>query len=169
MMKAREIILVVLVVSALVIAPKVSVQADVSRPDNAVGNIVIVDAGDNADVEFKAVEACEGIGASGFFKLNGKGGAVKIDAVVRFVKVDGRYTWFAGQCTPNSPAMAGRWFFAVAHDGGEPGKLVDHLWLDWLTRSPDAAKIAERKVENYEKPSCNKPIKDGNIIICSSS
>ena len=84
-----------------------------------------------------------------------------------YLKVEDNYAWFAGKCTEDKSerGLKDRWLFIVVHDGGKPGKLVDHLWCEWLKDTNDAEKIARRKVENLEKPKKHKPIKEGDIVV----
>ena len=85
---------------------------------------------------------------------------------ISYMHVDGKYAWFAGKCIEDKGiGMNGRWLFIAVNDGGEPGKLVDHLWCEWLADTKDAEAIAKRKVESLEKPCENIMIKDGNIVI----
>jgi len=86
-----------------------------------------------------------------------------------YLLVDDDYAWFASRCTKDEDdgKLVGRWLFIVVHDGGTPGRLVDHLWCEWLPATKDAEQIAMRKVKNLEKPKMNRPIGDGNIVVNS--
>ena len=85
---------------------------------------------------------------------------------VTYLHIDDDYVWFAGKCFEDSDMeKQGRWLFMVVHDGGEPGKLVDHLWCEWLVDTKDAAAIAKRKVENLAKPKHNRLIMNGEIVV----
>ena len=86
-----------------------------------------------------------------------------------YLLVDDNYAWFASRCIKDKDdgKLVGRWLFIAVHDGGAPGRLVDHLWCEWLPAAKDAEQIAKRKVKNLEKPKTNRPIGDGNIVVNS--
>ena len=133
--------------------------------NNVSGKVKV--SGDDASVwiDFTAAGAKNSRAIGGSFCCQPDGEGKKTCANVVYMKVDGRYAWLAGKCTSDSSGLAGRWFFMAVHDGGTPGYLADHLWLDWLPDTPDAESVAKRKVENLEKPANNKSIEAGNIVV----
>ena len=166
-MNTKEAILVVCFFSLLIVVPVFSLQFVSSHSNNAAGKITIAD--DNGgSVDFKAVDGKDGQPSTGYLRLKSGDGSKETEAEVKYVNVDGDYAWFAGQCTRDSGGLTGRWFFAAVHDGGTPGKLVDHIWFDWLPDTADAEAVAKSKVENFAKPSSNKPITTGDIVVTFS-
>lgn len=123
----------------------------------------------NIWLEFKSQKAENSKTADGIFHIwqNDANKGLKLKVV--YIKVDGKFAWFAGQCIEDkdSGKLMNRWLFLTVYDGGTPGKLVDQLWCEWLPDSKDAKKIAERKVKKLEKPKTNKPINSGNIVVNS--
>jgi len=89
----------------------------------------------------------------------------KTYAEVKYNNIDGCYAWFAGRCVKGDKNLLGKWFFAVVHDGGKPGYMVDHIWLEWLPDTPNAEKAAESNVKNLKKPAQNVPIQEGDIVV----
>ena len=136
-----------------------------SPANNATGKLQIVDDGGRAaSVRFDASEACEGQPAKGSLTCSFIDQAQPNSVKIQIVKIDGQFAWLAGQCI--SGDLSGRWFFVVVHDGGQPGRLVDHIWWEWLPAGADE-NTARTKVENLEKPAGNKSITDGNIVVSS--
>ncbi|MHC4152206.1 MAG: hypothetical protein ACYSSP_08920 [Planctomycetota bacterium] len=84
---------------------------------------------------------------------------------LEYTAIDGKYAWFAGICTEDGENFTGKWLFGAVHDGGTPGKLVDHVWWEWLPDSDDVEDVAKSKVENFEIPAKNKPINSGDIKV----
>ena len=107
--------------------------------------------------------------AKGLLHLHPNDGTTGIHIELAYLQVDGNYAWFAGRCVrdKNEGELVGRWFFLVAHDGGAPGRLADHLWCEWLPATKDAEQTAKQKVKNLEKPKENKTIEAGNIVVDS--
>ena len=138
-----------------------------SEPANsAVGKVhILINTDESARVEFEAYEAKNNQPARGFLLCSQKNQNRETHSEVVYVKVDGDYAWFAGKCTRDSGNLKGRWFFIAVHDGGTPGKLVDHIWWDWLPQTPDAESIAKKKVENLERPANNKHISAGDVVV----
>jgi hypothetical protein len=143
-------------------------QGKTSTGTNQVtGKVQVLDGADGyASVEFE-VRKQQDQPAEGLFRLSADNNGRKTSVNLKYLKVDGEYAWFAGKCTQDSGGMAGRWLFLVVHDGGSVGKLLDHIWWEWLPATPDAENIAKSKVENFEKPGSNKPIKSGDIVVGS--
>jgi hypothetical protein len=84
---------------------------------------------------------------------------------VRYLHVDGQFAWMAGECTEDGDQFRDRWIYVVVHDGGEPGRLVDHIWIEWLDEGPEGQQDAEAKLVNLEKPSENRSIESGDIVV----
>ena len=168
-MNIKKIILILTAVFVITAVPVFSKQTNSETANNTSGKVQVLDNLDNRDecvwVEFSAREEKNDESAGGFFHRFLDDNSRDTYADVVYVKVDGEYAWFAGKCVMDSAGLSGRWFFAAVHDGGAPGRLVDHIWWDWLPQSPDAETIAAEKVENLEKPANNKPIKNGNIVV----
>jgi len=158
----------ILILAALSLTAAVPLSLRAEEPalaSNAKGTVQVSDEGGNAYIEFEVQEGKDNKAASGSFHFRLDDGSRDSYVEVAYVKVDGEYAWFAGDCTRDNAGMAGRWLFIAVHDGGRPGRLVDHIWLEWLPKTPDAENIAKRKVENLEKPANNKPIKTGDIVV----
>jgi len=83
------------------------------------------------------------------------------------LKKQKNYAWLAGKCIDDkkSGQLKDHWLFIALHDGGTPGRLADHLWLEWLPQTPDAEQKARKNVEKLQKPKQNMPVTDGNIIV----
>ncbi len=136
-----------------------------SLVNNVTGKLQIVeDGGSAASVQFDASEASESQPAGGSLTCSFADQSQPNSVKIQFVKIDGQFAWLAGQCT--SGDLNGRWLFVVAHDGGQPGSLVDHIWWEWLPAGT-GENAARSKVENLEKPADNKSITDGNIVVSS--
>ncbi|MBN1795861.1 MAG: hypothetical protein JW804_04245 [Sedimentisphaerales bacterium] len=126
------------------------------------GEISISNNGSSLHTQFKMVLSDEGTG-SGFFQYSDGESTVRIK--VTCLKIDGEYAWFAGKCVEGPMDNLNNWFFGVVHDGGQPGRLVDQLWWEWISESDDAESIAKSKVENLEIPSERKVIESGDIKV----
>ncbi|MHC4068849.1 MAG: hypothetical protein ACYS18_08605 [Planctomycetota bacterium] len=155
--------LVLLAITTLVLS-----QGKVSAHINRVtGKVQVLDEADeNVWVEFE-VRKQESQPAEGLFRLWVDNNGKKTFVSLKYLRVDGEYAWFAGKCTRDSGGMEGRWLFLAVHDGGGIGRLLDHIWWEWLPATPDAENIAENKVESFEKPGSNRPIKSGDIVVIS--
>lgn len=156
-------VLVLLAITTLALS-----QGKVSSNINQVtGKVQVLDEADQyVWVEFE-VRKQQDQPAEGLFRLWVDNNGKKTFVSLKYLKVDGEYAWFAGRCTQDSGGMAGRWLFLAVHDGGSVGRLLDHIWWEWLPATPDAENIAKNKVENFEKPGSNKPIKSGDIVVGS--
>lgn len=156
-----------LAVFSLAIAGPLFLRAKESAPaNNVTGKVQILnDSDEYAWAEFEAYEAKNSQPANGSFHYWLEDGSEEIYVDVVYVKVDGEYAWFAGKCSKASGELVGRWLFLAAHDGGDPGRLVDHIWWEWLPDTADAQAVAERKVNNLKKPASNKSIKAGNVVV----
>ena len=119
-------------------------------------------------IEFEVYKQNEGQSAGGFFRLSLEKQDQTTYVDVRYVSIADDFVWFAGNCTKGSGDFTGRWIFIAANDGGRPGKLVDHIWWEWLPDTQNAENIAKRKVENLEKPAYNKPIETGEITVSTN-
>ena len=133
--------------------------------NSASGEVKISSGADKGVVKFNVVEGANSKAGDGFLHFSLAKSKEEIHIKVSYVKVDGEYAWFAGECTQDGVSQIGLWFFGAVHDGGKPGKLVDHIWWEWLPDSEDAESIAGSKVENLEIPSENKTITDGDITV----
>ena len=87
----------------------------------------------------------------------------KVDLV--YLRVDGEYAWLAGECKEDTDGLQGRWVFLAVHDGGEPGRLVDHIWMEWLGEGQAGMAQAKSKVENLDTPAESKSIESGDIEV----
>jgi len=166
-MRISKTFSILTVVSLILAVPVFSEKLTAAPANSASGKVEIVSSDDQtASAEFKANVGKAQQPANGFFRVSAedKGTETYVDVV--YVKVDGDYAWFAGKCTRDSEGLMGRWFFIVVHDGGKPGRLADHIWWDCLPDTDDAESIAKEKVENFEIPESNKPIKSGDIEVC---
>lgn len=134
-----------------------------SQAVQAGGQVKVSDDNGELDVKLKVTLDKEKNQVSGFFQYSNSNKKVFIKA--KYLKIDGDYAWFAGQCAENSSEQAGRWFFAAVHDGGEPGRLVDQIWWEWIAHSDNAESTAKRKVLNMDVPSERKEIISGNIEV----
>ena len=169
-MVAKKAILMVVVFWIILTMPVFSFSEpmDSGVAKNAIGKVEItVDKDQSATVEFEACEKTDTKPAKGYLHSWQANKSEEIYAEVKYVVVDGDYAWFAGKCTEGK--LAGRWYFIVVHDGGTPGRLVDHFWWDWLADTADAEDLARQKVENTEKPANNKFINNGDIEVNFSS
>lgn len=164
-MNIRKTILIVSVVFVAATTPPLLSREDSAPANNTSGKVQVLDNGESVLVEFRARGKRDDKPAGGSFRRSSADKSIDTYCNVVYVKVDGDYAWFAGKCVMDSDGLAGRWFFAAVHDGGRPSELVDHLWWDWLPRTPNAESIAADKVENIEKPDSNKPIESGNITV----
>jgi len=165
-MSIKKAILMLAVFSLAIAGPLFSKAKKSAPASNATGKVqVLNDSDEYAWAEFEAYESKNGQPAKGLFHYWLEDGSEEIYVDVVYVKVDGEYVWFAGKCTEASGELVGRWFFLAAHDGGDPGRLVDHVWWEWLPDTADAETIAERKVNNLEKPANNKSIENGNVVV----
>lgn len=160
-MHFQKTILLMTIFSLMMAVPAFSKQGK----NNISGKVKV--CGDDASVwiELRADSAKNSLAASGSLRCWQDDKSKETCADVVYMKVDGSYGWLAGKCTTDSSGLAGRWFFMAVHDGGTPGHLADHLWLDWLPDTPDAESIAKGKVENLEKPANNKSIETGDIVV----
>jgi len=148
----------VLIALALILILPAWLQAAGAR-----GDISISDDGRELQAKFKMMLTNSDDTGSGFFQYSDGQSTILIE--VTCLKIDGEYAWFAGKCTKNGADKMGRWFFAVVHDGGNPGRLVDHIWWEWIAESDNAESIAKSKVENMEIPSERKLITEGDIKV----
>jgi len=165
-MSITKTILVVGVSCIVAAIPVFSQQKVSASPNNVTGKVQISDnSSGNVSVEFKAYEEKGDQPAKGYFHLwlDDESEETFVDGV--YVSVDDEYAWFAGRCTKDTGDLTGRWLFVAVHDGGSPGRLVDHLWWQWLPDTTDAENIAREKVENIETPADNQPIEAGNITV----
>ena len=143
-------------------------QAKTSAGINQVtGKVQVLDEADEYTSVEVEVRKQQDQPAEGSFRLSVDNNGRKTFVNLEYLKVDGEYAWFAGKCTEDSGGMAGRWLFIAVHDGGGIGRLLDHIWWEWLPPVPDAENIAKSKVENFEKPGSNKPIQSGDIVVAS--
>ena len=130
-----------------------------------VGQVEVTDNGHKALVKFEAEPGSKKLSVDGFFRRSSTDGSGLTYVKLSYLKVDDGYAWFAGRCTQDEGDLTGRWLFATAHDGGKPGRLLDHLWWEWLPDTNDAEAKARSKVENLEKPAYNKSIESGEITV----
>jgi hypothetical protein len=161
----KILILISLIVATTGLA--LSQQEEAKGVNKAAGKIkILYNEKSYALVEFKVYEGRDTKPPGGYlkFKLSDRNESV---VKLLYVKIDGEYAWFAGKCIKDTGNRKDQWLFLAAHDGGIPGRLVDHIWWDWLPDTPDARKIARKKIEDLEKPENNKPIKAGNVIVYS--
>ena len=89
----------------------------------------------------------------------------RIKIEIRYLNVDGEFAWMAGECTEDGDQFKDRWIYVVVHDGGEPGRLVDHIWIEWLDEGAQGQQDAEQKLVNLEKPKRNRSIESGDIVV----
>jgi hypothetical protein len=101
----------------------------------------------------------------GFLRCTSSDDDTEMYIELEYTAIDGDYAWFAGICTEDGENFTGKWLFGAVHDGGTPGKLVDHIWWEWLPDSDDVEEVAQSKVENFEIPAKNKPISSGDIKV----
>jgi hypothetical protein len=153
--KFKSLILVASALFFLIETPALSVEIK--------GEVTLSDNGKMVPAELKTTGNNFQGPANGFFQYSENGR--KIVITVTYLKTDGEYAWFAGKCTGDGVDYTGRWFFAAVHDGGTPGRLVDHLWWEWISDSDNARSIAESKVRNMRVPSERKKIQSGDIKI----
>jgi len=138
----------------------------VGSVDTVSGKVQVLDDEGTAWAEFKAAKEKDGGAAGGTFHWWLADGSKEAFIEVVYVTVDEEYGWFAGKCTRYSDSsLADRWFFVAVHDGGEPGRLVDHIWWELLPAAQDAESLAKEKVDNLEVPAENKAIEDGEIVV----
>lgn len=152
-----------LIVIAVPVFPE---QKGSAPPNNVTGKVkILINRDKEAWAEFEAYEEKGNIPAKGSFHLwlEDTGEETYVDVV--YVKVSGAYGWFAGKCTKDTGEMIERWLFLAVHDGGSPGRLVDHIWWEWLPDTGEAETIAREKIENLEKPADNQSIKTGDITV----
>ena len=119
------------------------------------------DGGKTVAVEMDAVEAKDAGTAEGDLQIRSQDNSETLVELV-YMAVDDDYAWLAGRCTKDSGSLAGKWLFIAVHDGGQPGRLVDQIWLEWLSDGESAAK---QKVDNREKPAESKSIESGEIVV----
>ncbi|MFC1738331.1 hypothetical protein ACFL1G_04675 [Planctomycetota bacterium] len=143
----------------------ISVCASGKENNSAIGQIRVSDNKEGGLAKLKALAGDDIDSSEGFFHYLPADGTGEVRIKLAYVKVDGKYAWFAGECTQNGVNLIGRWFFGAVHDGGKPGKLVDHIWWEWLPDSDNARSVAKSKVENFEIPAENKTIIDGDIAV----
>jgi len=159
-MKLKKQILALSILVLIVSFPAVLQAA------KAEGSIKVADAGAALQAKFKMLTTGQG-SANGFFQYSTANKKEQVRITVSYLKIDGKYAWFAGECTADGVGNIGNWFFGVVHDGGTPGRLVDQIWWEWIPDSNQAKAQAKRKVENLEIPSDNKKIQAGDIKVTS--
>ena len=165
-MNIKRTILVVTVFSLVTAVPLFSEEKMSARANNMSGKIQVSDDnGAKPWVQFRTQQGKNNRPAGGSFQYRPEGKSKETYVDVVYVKVDGEHGWLAGKCTRDGTDLVGRWLFLAAHDGGTPGRLVDHIWWEWLPNTADAESIAKRKVENLEKPANSKSIISGNIVV----
>jgi hypothetical protein len=154
-MSGKKLILVLVVTCLL---SNLTLMA--KQSNDASGRATVVDNNQQVTVHLKATEDDDG-----FLQCTSSDNDTEMYIELEYIEIDGKYAWFAGMCTKDGSNFTGRWFFGAVHDGGNPGKLVDHIWWEWLPESDDVEEIAKSKVENLEIPSDNKPIESGDIEV----
>jgi len=107
----------------------------------------------------------DGIAAKGTLALWNGNDTDKIKINISYLLIDGQYAWLAGKCVDSSGDFADRWVYVVVHDGGEPGRLVDHIWIEWLAEGQEGKTQAEQKVVNLDSPSKKISIESGDIKV----
>lgn len=157
-MKTSGIIFVLLV--SVVIAG-ISTNAFAAAAE---GSCTVTHDGDTYGVKLQMLSK-DAESAEGFLIYSESGKKVKVRIDIAYLKVDGEYAWFAGKCVEGGTSRIDRWFFAAVHDGGEPGRLVDQFWWEWLDSGSEGEDQARQKVENLEIPSQRKSIKSGDIKV----
>jgi hypothetical protein len=132
------------------------------------GSIEIFEPYDNGHrkVQFTAQEAAGNKMAKGNLidMVFGPDGSLrrKFMYEVKYVLVDGEYVYFAAQNIYDSDNVkTGDWLYIKAHDGGEPGYMVDHIGWKWA----DSEVQAENWVNNMEDPAWFKESMNANIQI----
>jgi len=154
-MAAKKIILVLTLLCLLL-----SVTVLAKQTNEARGRFKVKDDNKNVTVNLKVTED-----GDGFLRCTKSDNDVEMYIDIEYAEIDGKYAWFAGICTEDGENFTGKWLFGVVHDGGTPGKLVDHIWWEWLPESDNVEDIAKSKVENLEIPSGNKTINSGDIKV----
>ena len=121
--------------------------------------------GESARLQLKILEGESSTGKR-FFKYKLADSSETVFVKVKYLRIDDGYAWFAGKALPGkSSTRSNQWVFAVVHDGGIPGELVDHMWWQWLGEGDDAEKQAKEKVEELEQPEQNYPIESGDLVV----
>lgn len=167
-MNMKKVFLTLIVFSLVIVVPSFSEsQKYTSASKSSVTGKVQISADTNKYTwaEFSTRQGKDGLSATGSLHLWSEDNSRQTYVNLAYLNVDGEYAWFAGQCTNDNGSLTGRWLFVAVHDGGNPGRLADHIWWEWLPNSPDAEAVAKSKVENLEKPADNKSIKAGNIVV----
>jgi hypothetical protein len=101
----------------------------------------------------------------GELRISADGNSIDTLVEVAYLVVEDDYAWMAGECSRDTGANRGKWLFVVVHDGGRPGHLVDHLWIEWLGKGPKGQADAKERVQNIDKPADNQPIESGDIQV----
>ncbi|MHC4843238.1 MAG: hypothetical protein ACYTEE_05500 [Planctomycetota bacterium] len=129
------------------------------QPSEASGRFNVTNDNQQMSVNLKVTDD------DGFLRCTSSDNDTEMYIEVEYSEIDGKYAWFAGICTEDGANFTGKWLFGAVHDGGTPGKLVDHVWWEWLPDSDDVEDVAKSKVENLEIPADNKPIGSGDIKV----
>jgi len=137
-----------------------SLSSAAKQSSEASGSCKVGDDGRPVSVVLRATDDEEG-----FLRCTDSDNDTEMYIELEYVVIEDTYAWFAGVCTEDGANLTGRWLFGAVHDGGSPGKLVDHIWWEWLPESDDVEEIAKSKVENLDIPSENKPITSGDIEV----
>lgn len=123
-----------------------------------------IDGNEKTLIEFAAVKKTDSQPAAGFFKWNADDNSRQVQVSLTYVEVDNQFAWLAGLCVSDTDGeLVGKWLLLTVSDFGSPGRLVDHVWMQWL---PDES-IARQKIQDFERADKNQPIEDGDIVICS--
>lgn len=168
-MGIKRIVIVVWVLTVAAFLPSRARCAEyASSGESSVRGKVEVSAplrGEHRRIELRVSGAEEGDSAKGWLRLWSADGSreTKVDLV--YLRVDGEYAWLAGECKEDTDGLQGRWVFLAVHDGGKPGRLVDHIWLEWLGEGAEGRAEAKSKVENLDTPAESKSIESGDIEV----
>jgi len=169
-MKISKAILMVAVFSFIIPCVLFSSEKTAATQEKVIWQVCFSGETDkNIWMNFKAHKEGNSNPAKGLFHLWRDDETKGIWLELAYLLVDDDYAWFASRCTEDKDdgKLAGRWLFIVVHDGGAPGRLVDHFWCEWLPATKNAEQLARRKVKNLERPKENKPIGAGNIVVNS--
>jgi len=145
--------------------PDSSLPAASSKKDTVDAKVQVADDGNSTWIELQAEATQNGRTAQGELQVLADGNNLETMVDLSYLAVEGDYAWLAGECTKDNSGQTGNWLFVAVHDGGQPGRLVDHFWLEWLGSGDAGRSAAKQKVESRDKPAENKTIEAGDIQV----
>ncbi len=166
-MDIRKIVLVSgVLLLAIASLSNPALPAASSKKDSVEGRVQVADDDGNSTwIELQAEAKQDGKTAQGELQVLADGNNLETMVDLAYLAVEGDYAWLAGECTKDNGGQTGKWLFVAVHDGGQPGRLVDHLWLEWLGPGAAGETTAKQKVESRDKPAENKTIESGDIQV----